>query len=173
IPRWRVERSARSEGGDASPLHRAAAGSGYSWAGVGYARPEGRWSGGAGDFFARIRPHRFHRHLDVDRSRAGHLDDPPLQPHVRPARTQPYAVAPADRQRPGRFRGGRVAAVATVYLNGEFLDRGQARLPLDDRGFLFGDGVYEVSRVVRGSVFMAEAHWERLTMGLRALSISV
>jgi D-alanine transaminase len=63
--------------------------------------------------------------------------------------------------------------VARVYLNGEFLDREQARLPLDDRGFLFGDGVYEVSRSIRGSVFEERAHWERLSTGLAALSISV
>jgi D-alanine transaminase len=61
--------------------------------------------------------------------------------------------------------------VARVHLNGEYLDREQARLPLDDRGFLFGDGVYEVSRAVRGRVFEAQAHWDRLASGLRAISI--
>lgn len=60
-----------------------------------------------------------------------------------------------------------------VHLNGEILDREQARLPLDDRGFLFGDGVYEVSRLVRGRVFQAEAHWRRLQDGLGALAIDV
>src|SRR5690606_25967289 len=60
-----------------------------------------------------------------------------------------------------------------VYLNGEYLDRERARLPLDDRGFLFGDGVYEVCRVVRGKVFQAEAHWRRMHDGLRAISIDV
>ena len=60
-----------------------------------------------------------------------------------------------------------------VHLNGEFLDREQARLPLDDRGFLFGDGVYEVSRAIRGRIFAADAHWERLSAGLRSLSISL
>ena len=60
-----------------------------------------------------------------------------------------------------------------VFLDGEYLDREQARLPLDDRGFLFGDGVYEVSRVVRGRVFQADAHWRRLSEGLRALAIDI
>jgi D-alanine transaminase len=63
--------------------------------------------------------------------------------------------------------------VARVHLNGEFLDREQARLPLDDRGFLFGDGVYEVSRAVRGRLFEPESHWERLAAGLKALSIPI
>lgn len=61
----------------------------------------------------------------------------------------------------------------TVFLNGEFLDRARASIPLDDRGFLFGDGVYEVSRAIRGRIFQRDAHWERLTRGLRALSIDV
>ena len=34
--------------------------------------------------------------------------------------------------------------IPTVYLNGEFLPLEQARIPVMDRGFLFGDGVYEV-----------------------------
>jgi len=32
----------------------------------------------------------------------------------------------------------------TVYLNGEFMPIDQARIPVLDRGFIFGDGVYEV-----------------------------
>ena len=35
-----------------------------------------------------------------------------------------------------------------LYLNGEFLPADQARIPVLDRGFIFGDGVYEVWRVV-------------------------
>jgi D-alanine transaminase len=30
----------------------------------------------------------------------------------------------------------------TAYLNGEFLPLGEARIPVLDRGFIFGDGVY-------------------------------
>ncbi|CAA9317547.1 MAG: D-alanine aminotransferase, partial [uncultured Gemmatimonadaceae bacterium] len=37
-----------------------------------------------------------------------------------------------------------------VYLNGEYLPRDRAMVPVDDRGFLFGDGVYEVSRALDG-----------------------
>lgn len=63
--------------------------------------------------------------------------------------------------------------MSRIYLNGEFLPREDARLPIDDRGFFFGDGVYEVTRAVRGRLFQEEAHWERLVRGLRDLSISV
>jgi D-alanine transaminase len=63
--------------------------------------------------------------------------------------------------------------VSRVYLNGEFLAREDARLSIDDRGFLFGDGVYEVSRAVRGRLFEEDAHWDRLSRGLREIAISV
>ena len=33
---------------------------------------------------------------------------------------------------------------AVIYLNGEFMPLHEARVPVMDRGFLFGDGVYEV-----------------------------
>lgn len=62
--------------------------------------------------------------------------------------------------------------MSRVYLNGEFLDREQARLPLDDRGFLFGDGAYEVCRAVRGRIFEEESHWARLASSLAHLSLA-
>lgn len=59
----------------------------------------------------------------------------------------------------------------TVYLDGAFLPRAEARIAPDDRGFLFGDGVYEMLRALRGSLFEAEAHFQRLRNGLSALQI--
>ncbi|HEX6313423.1 MAG TPA: D-amino acid aminotransferase [Gemmatimonadaceae bacterium] len=61
--------------------------------------------------------------------------------------------------------------MSIVYLNGQFLPREQARLSVDDRGFFFGDGVYEVTRVVRGQLFEWERHAKRLARGLRELRI--
>ena len=58
-----------------------------------------------------------------------------------------------------------------VYLNGGFVPRADARVSVEDRGFLFGDGVYEVTRVVGGRLFEAERHFARLERGLRALAI--
>jgi D-alanine transaminase len=58
-----------------------------------------------------------------------------------------------------------------VYLNGEYLPRSEARVSVDDRGFLFGDGVYEVTRSVGGRLFEEEAHWRRLEWGLGQLAI--
>jgi D-alanine transaminase len=58
-----------------------------------------------------------------------------------------------------------------VYLNGEFLPRAEAKLSVDERGFFFGDGVYEVTRAVEGHLFEPERHMRRLERGLRELRI--
>lgn len=58
-----------------------------------------------------------------------------------------------------------------VYLNGTYLDHARATIPVDDRGFLFADGVYEVIRVYGGQPFLAEPHMRRLRNGLAALHI--
>jgi len=59
-----------------------------------------------------------------------------------------------------------------VYLNGKFVPAGEATISPLDRGFVFGDGVYEVWRVVRGQLFEAERHQARLERGLGALRIT-
>lgn len=61
--------------------------------------------------------------------------------------------------------------MSVVYLNGQFLPSHEARVPVDDRGFLFGDGVYEVTRALGGRLFAEEAHWRRLETGLAELRI--
>jgi len=58
-----------------------------------------------------------------------------------------------------------------VYLDGAYVPRAEARLSPDDRGFLFGDGVYEVVRFYGGRPFAEEAHAARLERSLRALRI--
>jgi D-alanine transaminase len=57
------------------------------------------------------------------------------------------------------------------YLNGQFLPRASATISVEDRGFIFGDGVYEVWRVVNGRLFESERHLDRLRFGLRELRI--
>lgn len=59
-----------------------------------------------------------------------------------------------------------------IYLNGEFTDAANAMVPIDDRGFLFADGVYEVVRVYDGKPYCMDAHMRRLREGLTALHIS-
>jgi D-alanine transaminase len=58
-----------------------------------------------------------------------------------------------------------------VYLNGRFIDHTEASIPVDDRGFLFADGVYEVVRIYNGRAFLMEPHMRRLRAGLGALHI--
>jgi D-alanine transaminase len=58
-----------------------------------------------------------------------------------------------------------------VYLNGSFLDHADATVPVDDRGFLFADGVYEVVRLFGGQPFLNEPHLKRMRDGLEALRI--
>jgi D-alanine transaminase len=59
-----------------------------------------------------------------------------------------------------------------VYLNGQYSPVREATLSALDRGFVFGDGVYEVWRVVRGRMFEPERHQARLERGLSELRIA-
>jgi D-alanine transaminase len=60
---------------------------------------------------------------------------------------------------------------ASIYLNGEFVPPSKARVSVEDRGFLMGDGVYEVVRYYRGRPFRMQAHLERLGESLKAARI--
>ena len=57
----------------------------------------------------------------------------------------------------------------TCYLNGAYLPLGEARISPLDRGFLFGDGAYEVMPVYGGRPFRLEAHCARLARSLAEL----
>lgn len=59
----------------------------------------------------------------------------------------------------------------TVYFNGEYVAKEAVRISPDDRGFLFGDGVYEVVRSYKGRIFALEEHLRRLHRGLCELRI--
>ena len=60
----------------------------------------------------------------------------------------------------------------TVYLNGEYLPPARALISPDDRGFIFGDGIYEVVRIIDGRIFAWRAHAERMVRGLNGLKIA-
>lgn len=63
------------------------------------------------------------------------------------------------------------APLAVAYLGGEFLPLASARISPLDRGFLFGDAVYELLPVFDGRPFLAAEHLARLDRSLRELSI--
>lgn len=57
------------------------------------------------------------------------------------------------------------------YLNGKFVPTHQARVSVQDRGFRFGDGVFETIAVYRSIPYQWELHMQRLHDGLHALGI--
>jgi len=58
------------------------------------------------------------------------------------------------------------------YLNGEFMPLADARIPVLDRGFIFGDGVYEVIPVYGRMLFRLEEHLARLAYSLRSIRLA-
>ncbi|MGN6388463.1 MAG: D-amino acid aminotransferase [Burkholderiaceae bacterium] len=58
-----------------------------------------------------------------------------------------------------------------VYLNGELLPLSEAKIPVLDRGFIFGDGVYEVIPIYGRRMFRAHEHMARLARSLKSIGI--
>lgn len=58
-----------------------------------------------------------------------------------------------------------------VYVNGEYLPEEQGKISIFDRGFLFADGVYEVTAVVNGKLVDYGPHMERLERSLKELQM--
>jgi D-alanine transaminase len=66
-----------------------------------------------------------------------------------------------------------VAAMPRIaFLNGEFLPYEAAKIPIGDRGFLFADGIYEVSAVLDGRLVDNDAHLARLERCLAEIRIA-
>lgn len=63
--------------------------------------------------------------------------------------------------------------MTTVYLNGEYVPKERAMISVEDRGFIFGDGIYEVVRVIDGRIFEWDAHAARMTRGLAGIRIGL
>ncbi len=59
-----------------------------------------------------------------------------------------------------------------IYLNGEYLPLAEAKISVMDRGFLFGDGVYEVIPAYAGKLFRLENHLERLDNSLKSIRLA-
>jgi aminodeoxychorismate lyase len=58
-----------------------------------------------------------------------------------------------------------------VFLNGNFLSDAEAFVSVSDRGFMYGDGLFETMRVVNGKPFRFAQHLERMTRGADFLKI--
>src|SRR5438552_3072542 len=61
----------------------------------------------------------------------------------------------------------------TIYRDGQFVPDTQAGISPFDRGFLYGDGLFETLRCYDGKFFRAERHGARLKAGLDALGITL
>lgn len=57
------------------------------------------------------------------------------------------------------------------FLNGRFMPLAEAMVSVEDRGYQFGDGVYEVIRTYRGVPFQLEAHVTRLEQSAKAIGL--
>lgn len=60
-----------------------------------------------------------------------------------------------------------------VYLNGQYLPLSQATVSVEDRGFMFADGVYEVVRYYNGKPLAMDLHLERLDRSLELTRIKL
>jgi len=58
-----------------------------------------------------------------------------------------------------------------AFLNGDILPIAEAKVSVNDRGFLFGDGVYEVMRTYAGRIWALEPHLERLARSMRCIDL--
>jgi len=61
--------------------------------------------------------------------------------------------------------------MTTVYLNGQYLPDDQALISPLDRGFTYGDGVYEVIRAYHGKIFLLSEHFSRLASSCAKMRI--
>src|SRR4051812_29885520 len=60
-----------------------------------------------------------------------------------------------------------------VYVNGAYLPEEQATVSIFDRGFIFGDGVYEATSVIDGRLVDVSAHLARLERSCAEISLSL
>ncbi len=63
-------------------------------------------------------------------------------------------------------------ALSIAYLNGDYLPIAEARISPLDRGFLFGDSVYEVVPVYHGQALLLDEHLQRLDRSLNSIGIT-
>ena len=60
-----------------------------------------------------------------------------------------------------------------ILLNDEFITREKASIDIEDRGYQFGDGVYEVVRIYKGDFFELDAHLERFERSANEIRIKI
>lgn len=61
----------------------------------------------------------------------------------------------------------------SVYLNGAFVPENEASISIFDRGFMFADGIYEVTAVLQGKLVDFDLHLARLARSLREMALDL
>jgi D-alanine transaminase len=59
-----------------------------------------------------------------------------------------------------------------AYVNGRYVPHAHAQVGIEDRGYQFADGIYDVVPIVKGTFIDEDWHWDRLERGMEALRIS-
>ena len=60
-----------------------------------------------------------------------------------------------------------------IWLNGQLVDRQDAKISVFDHGLLYGDGVFEGIRTYKGKVFRLDQHLQRLFRSAQAIRLSI
>ncbi|HFI0462738.1 TPA: D-amino-acid transaminase [Streptococcus suis] len=60
-----------------------------------------------------------------------------------------------------------------VIWQNQLMEASQVKIHMGDRGYQFGDGLYEVIRIYKGRLFMAEEHFDRLTQGAKKIKLKL
>src|ERR1700744_2880472 len=68
---------------------------------------------------------------------------------------------------------GRLHLDSTAYVNGSFVPLSDAKISVLDRGFLFADGIYEVSAVLDGKLVDNASHLARLERSVGEISLKL
>lgn len=63
--------------------------------------------------------------------------------------------------------------MAFALLNGQIINRSEAKVDIEDRGYQFGDGVYEVIRVYNGKMFTVNEHLQRFVKSADSIGITL
>jgi branched-chain amino acid aminotransferase len=67
----------------------------------------------------------------------------------------------------------KAAKPLTIFLDGEFVPEGEAKVSVFDHGLLYGDGIFEGIRFYNGGVFRLEEHLERLWDSARSICLEI
>ncbi|HET6399140.1 MAG TPA: aminotransferase class IV [Candidatus Thermoplasmatota archaeon] len=89
----------------------------------------------------------------------------------RPSKTASKKASSKTTGAPRARRAAPADPEGVAYVDGDVLALSKARVPLTDRGYLLGDGVFETMRTSNGHIFRLEEHTQRMVRGLRAIGL--